>query len=121
MAKITVFVYGTLKRGQRNHALLQDQEFLGQTRTLPRYRLYDCGRYPALVHDPANGVAVSGEVWRVSEEVLRKMDEYEGAPELYSRAEILLEAFNQPVVAYFFNGDVTCLKDCGGEWPVAIN
>ncbi len=117
MAKIIVFVYGTLKRGQRNHCLLQDEEFLGQARTLPRYRLYDCGRYPALVHDPVNGVALFGEVWRVGDEVLRRMDAYEGAPELYSRQEILLDSFDPPVEAYFFNGDVAGLKDCGGQWP----
>jgi gamma-glutamylaminecyclotransferase len=117
MSKTTVFVYGTLKRGQRNHALLRDQEFLGQAQTLPRYRLYDCGRYPALVHDPANGVAVSGEVWSVSEEVLRKMDEYECAPELYSRQEVILQDFHSPVVAYFFNRPIAELKDCGGQWP----
>jgi gamma-glutamylaminecyclotransferase len=117
MAKTIVFVYGTLKRGQRNHSLLQDQEFLGEARTLPRYRLYDCGRYPALVHDRVNGVAVFGEVWRVSDEVLRRMDAYECAPELYSRRVILLEGFDQPVAAYFFNGNVADLKDFGGQWP----
>jgi gamma-glutamylaminecyclotransferase len=117
MAKTTVFVYGTLKRGQRNHRLLQDQEFLGQARTLPGYRLYDCGRYPALVEDSKNGLAVWGEVWKVSEPVLRQMDEYEGVPDLYSRREIFLADFNQPVVAYFFNGDIAGLKDCGGQWP----
>jgi gamma-glutamylaminecyclotransferase len=118
MAKTTVFVYGTLKRGQRNHSLLQDQEFLGEARTLPRYRLYDCGRYPALVHDRVNGVAVFGEVWRVSDEVLRRMDAYECAPELYSRQDIILECFDRLVEAYFFKGAVAGLEDCGAEWPI---
>ncbi len=115
--KTTVFVYGTLKRGQRNHSLLQDQEFLGQARTLPRYRLYDCGRNPALVHDPVGGVAVLGEVWKVSDEVLRQMDAYEGAPELYSRRVILLEGLDKSVAAYFFNGNVADLNACGDQWP----
>src|SRR6266581_3851339 len=78
--KTAVFVYGTLKRGQRNHGLLSDHQFLGLALTLPHYRLYDSGRHPALVDDPENGVAVRGEVWQVSEETLQKLDEYEGVP-----------------------------------------
>jgi gamma-glutamylaminecyclotransferase len=115
--KTTIFVYGTLKRGQRNHSLLQDQEFLGPARTLPRYRLYDCGRYPALVEEPVSGVSVFGEIWRVPEAVLRQMDECEGVPREYSRREILVDGFDPPVEAYFFNDEVAGLKDCGGRWP----
>ena len=44
-----LFVYGTLQRGQRNQRLLRGQRFLGVARTVPRYRLYDAGAYPAFV------------------------------------------------------------------------
>ena len=59
--KTAIFVYGTLKRGQRNHNFLSDHEFLGDAQTEARYRLYDTGRHPALVDDPENGVGVRGE------------------------------------------------------------
>jgi len=114
--KNTIFVYGTLKRGQRNDHLLLDQQFLGTAQTLARYRLYDCGRHPALVPDPGNGVAVRGEVWQVSKETLQKLDEYEGVPDYFSRRPILLQGWDSPVEAYYFNGDVTRLKDCGDHW-----
>ena len=115
--KTTVFVYGTLKRGQRSHHILRGQEFLGEAQTQLRYRLYICGWHPALVEDSSNGVAVRGEVWQVSEEVLQKLDEYEEVPDYFSRKPILLQDGDSPVQAYFFNGDMTSLKDCGDHWP----
>jgi len=118
---IAIFVYGTLKRGERSNGILIGQQFLGPAQTEPRYRLYDCGRHPALVHDSDNGVAVQGEVWQVSEETLQKLDEYEGVPDYFSRRPILLQGWNSPVEAYFFNGDVTGLKDCGDHWPAEDN
>ena len=115
--KTAIFVYGTLKRGQRNHHFLRDQKFLADAQTESRYRLYDTGRHPALVNDAGNGIAVQGEVWQVSEETLQKLDEYEGVPEYFSRRPIGLQDWDTAVEAYFFNGDVTSLKDCGDHWP----
>jgi gamma-glutamylcyclotransferase (GGCT)/AIG2-like uncharacterized protein YtfP len=112
-----VFVYGTLKRAQRNHHFLSDQHFLGEAQTQPVYRLLDCAWHPGLVEDPQNGVAVRGEVWQVSNDVLQKLDEYEGAPDYFSRKPILLQDWDSLVQAYFFNGNVTGLKDCGDRWP----
>jgi gamma-glutamylaminecyclotransferase len=126
--KTSVFFYGTLKRGQRSHHLLRDQEFLGEAKTLPRYRLYDCGQHPALVDDPRNGIAIHGEIWRVNDETLEKLDAYEGVPDYFSRRPILLEGErgvlmhpspDSEVQAYFFNGDVSSLKDVGDRWPMA--
>jgi gamma-glutamylcyclotransferase (GGCT)/AIG2-like uncharacterized protein YtfP len=120
-----VFFYGTLKRGQRSHHLLRDQEFLGEAKTLCCYRLYDCGQHPALVDDPRNGIAIHGEIWRVSDETLEKLDEYEGVPDYFSRRPILLQGErgvstprspDYDVQAYFFNGDVSSLKNAGDRW-----
>jgi gamma-glutamylaminecyclotransferase len=117
MSFTNVFVYGTLKRGQRNHRLLQGQEYLGTARTVPRYRLYDQGRYPCLVDAPANGVAVTGEIYSVEESVLQKLDELEGVPTLYDRHPVDLVNIEVPVVTYFYKGDLKGLTDCGSEWP----
>ena len=68
MARTTLFVYGSLKRGQCNHGYLAGQEFLTAARTLPYYRLYLRGGFACLVEDPTNGLAVHGEVWRVDDE-----------------------------------------------------
>jgi len=116
MARTRVFVYGTLKRGGRNHRLLAGQSFECEAATLPRYRLYDRGPYPCLVDD-VNGMAVRGEVWAVDDTTLRRLDEYEGVPTLYTRKEIPLAGVPGPVLAYFYNGDVSGYPDCGDRWP----
>jgi gamma-glutamylaminecyclotransferase len=124
--KTRVFLYGTLKRGQRSHHLLHGQEFLGEAKTLPVYRLYNCGQHPALVEDPQNGVAVHGEVWLANDETVQKLDAYEEAPRYFSRRPILLQSErgtssdhspDSEVQAYFFNGDVANLRDAGDRWP----
>jgi gamma-glutamylcyclotransferase (GGCT)/AIG2-like uncharacterized protein YtfP len=115
--KEMVFVYGTLKRGLPNHVLLAGQEFLGTAQTPPRYRLYDAGPYPCLVEDPAQGVCVQGEIWRVDEAILQALDELEDVPHLYTRQAIVLENVPGPVWIYVYRGDVSRFRDCGEQWP----
>lgn len=40
-----VFVYGTLKRGQRNSHFMHCAEFLGQHRTEKNYSMYEFENY----------------------------------------------------------------------------
>jgi gamma-glutamylcyclotransferase (GGCT)/AIG2-like uncharacterized protein YtfP len=117
MAQTTLFLYGTLKRGQRNHRFLDGQAFVGEARTMPRYRLYVCQGCPCLIEDAAHGEAVRGEVWRVDDDALRRIDALEEVPILYSRRAIVLQDFPARVAAYFYNGDVAGAEDCRGEWP----
>ncbi len=121
-----VFVYGSLKRGYRLHYLLQDQKFIGTASTVARYRLFDAGEYPGLIEiatdDIRQGVSVRGELYRVDDDCLRRLDETEGVDEgLYTRRRIHLnqaEAQNF-AEAWFFAGSVADLPDCGAEWPAA--
>jgi gamma-glutamylcyclotransferase (GGCT)/AIG2-like uncharacterized protein YtfP len=117
MAEITLFVYGTLKRGFPQNRLLAGQQFLGEAQTVSGYRLYDNGRHPCLVSDPKHGAVVCGELWTVDEAILARLDEYEEVPHLFSRQGINIAGFTTPVEAYFFQGDVSSLKDCGAAWP----
>lgn len=89
-ARLTrVFVYGTLRRGGRNHALLAGSRCLGAFATQARYRLLDLGPYPALVDGGSDRVA--GEVYEVEAVVLERLDELEGHPTFYRRAPIALD------------------------------
>jgi gamma-glutamylaminecyclotransferase len=120
MAKVLLFVYGTLKRGGRSHHLLADQEFLREAHTLPLYRLYDCADHPCLVRDE-RGVAIQGEVWRVSKAALLRVDEYEEVPRLFRREAIALAEWTEPVLGYLYQGSLAGLEDAGDSWPVAAS
>ena len=63
-----LFVNGSLMRGLSLHGHLDGAEFLGEDRTAPRYRLYSIDdRHPGMFQVADGGVAVAGEIYRVSE------------------------------------------------------
>lgn len=116
-----IFVYGTLKRAGSNHHLLAGQQFVGDARTRPGFRLYQLDGYPGMVRDQADEDGIDGEVWSVNHECLRRLDELEGLAEgVYVRIPIPLQApFDQQVVeAYLYAQSVAGRKPLGRSWPV---
>ena len=117
-----IFVYGTLKRGFCRAHFLAGQSFLSNARTLPKYRMYDCGTYPGL--QPAeDGLEILGEVWSVDEACLVLLDQVEEVDTgLYSRAVIELACplpepvRDTPVEAYYYRPSVAGFPDCGEQW-----
>jgi gamma-glutamylaminecyclotransferase len=83
-----LFVYGTLMRGELNHALLAGASFRGPGRTLPRFELVDLDAYPAMVS--GGSAAVAGELYEVDDAVLAAVDELEDHPHLYRRRRVRL-------------------------------
>lgn len=123
-----VFVYGTLKRGGSNHALMHGQHFLGAARTTPGFTLYALDTYPGLVAAPADQSGVTGEIWGVDAAALLRLDELEGLDEgLYARVPApLAEApatLSAPdlrrVEMYLYLRDVSKRTYLGPFWPVA--
>jgi gamma-glutamylcyclotransferase (GGCT)/AIG2-like uncharacterized protein YtfP len=112
-----LFVYGTLKRGQRHHDLLSGQPFLGEATTEPHFRLHDCGPYPCLVEVPVNGIAVRGEVYLVDAATLDRLDALEDVPHLYERRMIQFPGFGARVAVYLYRQDASDFPDCGACWP----
>jgi len=113
-----LFVYGTLKRGERNHHRLGAARFLRIARTLAKYRLYRIGWYPGLVV-AADGSLIEGELWEVEVATLRDLDEYEGVPTWFDRREVEIEDEPGCVEAYFYQGEVGGRVDVGTTWNPA--
>ncbi len=114
-----IFVYGSLKRGYALHHLLETSKFTGCCTTVPHYRIYDLGSYPGLIEVP-DGLPVHGEVYEVSDDTLRVLDEAEGVSEgLYARRPIrLLDSNDQPETsAWFWVKSVSGCPECGTSWP----
>lgn len=116
----TLFIYGTLKRGDARAPLLTGQRFLGVGRTKPAYRLFNTGDYPALVeaeHLGLQGLCIAGELWSVDEACLSRLDVEEGVGEgLYIRQPIAVQGERAQVQAYYYLHSVDGLDDCGASW-----
>jgi gamma-glutamylcyclotransferase (GGCT)/AIG2-like uncharacterized protein YtfP len=103
----------------KSHELLADQQFIANVCTEPRYRLYDCGPYPALVEDADGGESIKGELWHVDSAALPRLDAFEGVPTLFQRRAIEIQGVPGATFAYFYVLDFSRLRLCGNEWPPA--
>lgn len=100
-----IFVYGTLKQGEGNHRLLEQAEYVYNATTFDRFRMFHVG-FPVLMDDVQDGRPVGkvqGEVYKVNEEQLRRLDQLEAEGSMYKRREIEVftdEGFQMTVLAY---------------------
>ena len=93
-----LFVYGSLKQGFVNERVNMGARVEGSFRTLQSYPMYlvGDGEVPCIVDDPGVGHQVIGEVYRVTDEDLARMDRLErlGDPGGYLRVTIELQHFD---------------------------
>ena len=114
-----LFVYGTLKRGCKNHRHLAGQIYVGDARTASGFRLYDLGSYPGMVADPTDLDGVTGELWDVDAAALAHLDGFEGVAEgLYRRELVRLESSSgfDTAHAYLYARPVAHLPVIGTTW-----
>ena len=109
-----VFVYGTLKRGQRNHHYLAEAEFVGDHLTDECFSMYQFDDYPAVTENGNH--AISGEIYRVNQLEFEMLDELEGYPHFYQRIE--LDSDYGCVWMYIVKAEL-CQDRAGlvGTWP----
>jgi gamma-glutamylaminecyclotransferase len=102
----SVFVYGTLRKGQCNHRyFLNRSKFLGMAKTKKRYALYGHG-IPILSR--AGSISqVNGEVYFVDNTTLSQLDRLEGHPDMYKReqAEVVLEDGTELIAWIYFHDE----------------
>ena len=80
---LELFVNGTLMRGLALHENLHDAECMGEFVTAPNYRLYSIDdEHPAMFAVDDGGVAVKGEMYRMSEVTWKRVENGE-PPNLY--------------------------------------
>lgn len=78
-----VFVYGTLRRDEVNHHLLDGARYCGHHVTEPQYRMLDLGAYPGVVKH--GRTRIEGEVYEIDSQGMVELDRLEGYPVAYSR------------------------------------
>lgn len=104
---ITVFVYGTLKRGYRNNIFMERAEYIGEGKinNFDIYKVGQYGAYPAIIKGTGE---VYGEVYKVTPEELVNIDRLEGyhgencTNNLYDKELIEVEIDGEIINAYAY-------------------
>jgi len=116
MKKTLVFVYGSLKKGYSNHEVLDDSTFIGDHVTDEKYTMLSMGAFPCV--DDGGVAAIHGEVYAVTDEILKNLDILEGVPRFFKRkmlrssyGEIVMYVINKECLV---NEDYPIIKD--GIW-----
>ena len=92
----TLFVYGTLMQGMRNHMYLEKAKFVGPAKTKPEFELLFNGSVPAA---KVGSESISGEVYEVDDETLAGLDVVEEVSSaLYVKHEVMLENGTKAVI-----------------------
>ncbi|WP_297212069.1 MULTISPECIES: gamma-glutamylcyclotransferase family protein [Thermodesulfovibrio] len=117
-----LFVYGTLRKGQKRHKLIESCRFLGFGRVCG-FDMYDFGAYPGVV---AGKGIIYGEVYEVSNAFIDWLDYIEGLRlGLFRKTfcEVELEQgdrINAHVYVYSFPiNNAKLIKD--GDWIKYLN
>ena len=122
----TIFVYGTLMKGQAANDKLDGAIYLGRG-ILRDYRMFSLGAYPGI--QPCVGGSVVGELYEVDDACIEQLDCYEGEGTLYRRETV--EVFTYPneysddlfvyprynkAYVYIYNGDAEQLETINQIW-----
>lgn len=113
--RFRLFVYGTMLPGEVHASLLEGSEALGPRRTAPKYHLVELGPNAALLE--GGRVAVVGELYAVSPQVLAACDLERQHPVLYLRQRVELED-GEEAYAYFLRNEQTVgrRRIRSGDW-----
>ena len=115
-----VAVYGTLKQGYGNHRIIEDAMFVGHAITRLEYPMIDNGYFPYLYQEEG-GERVVVEVYEVTKDMLKKMDELEGVEYgHYYRTQVDVvfdDGFEDTVNIYFscdrYDGETETIREWG--------
>lgn len=88
-----VAVYGTLRKGNGNNIILTESNFLGSTKTLPKFEMFSLGGCPGIRE---GDTSLKVEVYEVNQCTLERLDRLEGyrgvgQPNFYEREEVETE------------------------------
>jgi gamma-glutamylaminecyclotransferase len=97
------FVYGTLRRGHGNHAVMRQAggAFLGNAVSVRKFPLAIKG-LPYLLDLPGQGEPAEGEIYRVPEKGWELLDRLEGHPGFYRRRVESFVLRGPPVQAWVY-------------------
>jgi gamma-glutamylcyclotransferase (GGCT)/AIG2-like uncharacterized protein YtfP len=124
-----LFVYGTLRKGFFNNKYLKEAEFIGEVKTYYKYTMMIENTLPFLLDVPLNHI--TGDLYKITPEILKKVDFLEGHPLLYTRKNIFVtnENFKEIIPfgrvkiawAYFYNTTISETGDFKDHKEKGVN
>jgi gamma-glutamylcyclotransferase (GGCT)/AIG2-like uncharacterized protein YtfP len=120
---IHVFVYGTLKKGEGNHRVMEAAKGKFMECASIEAKLFNLGYYPAVAINRTG--ETQGEVYQVdTEEGLRILDNLEGYPHYYNRSKVRTlhcsPGYGREVWVYHMDGEhleaIGAEEIESGEW-----
>lgn len=109
-----VFVYGTLRPGERNARYLSRAQHLGATVSEARFTLLDTGPYPAALDEGTT--ALVGDVYTVDATTFADLDVLEDYPVRYTRRPIATEFGSAWVYLWIAARDPDWPAIAHGDW-----
>jgi gamma-glutamylcyclotransferase (GGCT)/AIG2-like uncharacterized protein YtfP len=104
-----VFVYGTLRRGQSNHSLLEMSKFIGEAATLKTYWMITTGVFPVVLDAVPDDfglppLSIAGEIYHVDDATLAQLDRLEREGRSYDRKVTDVYEAGHKVQAHIYIG-----------------
>lgn len=109
-----VFVYGTLRPGERNHGYLHSARRIGGHVTQPAFTLLDTGPYPAALD--AGDTAIVGDVFEVDDATFAALDRLEDYPVFYTRRPIATDHGDAWMYLWIAERDSRWRRIAHGDW-----
>jgi gamma-glutamylcyclotransferase (GGCT)/AIG2-like uncharacterized protein YtfP len=102
-----IFVYGSLKSSSYNYKFfLSDYDMVMSTTTTEKYLMVETKDFPYLCLSSSDDSLdllkkkVRGEVYRVDEHTIGRLDRLEGYPRHYDKTEIQVDGMDEMVTVY---------------------
>lgn len=94
-----VFVYGSLRKGLQNHGKLMNANYVGTFKTSDTYYMIGLKSkaYPYVtcskLHESLQASHITGELYKVDDDLLKELDALEGHPHNYKRTEHIINDY----------------------------
>jgi gamma-glutamylcyclotransferase (GGCT)/AIG2-like uncharacterized protein YtfP len=104
----TIFVYGTLRKGQYLNSILAGADYIGEGVTPRGYALIDLGAFPGLI-EWTDDTRVEGDLYTASNALLKRLDQVESEGYLYLRHPLSIrteEGSSIPTLTYLLHPQI---------------
>ena len=116
-----VAVYGSLRKGLRNHTLLEQATYIGDSE-VQGFKMYSMGGFPFCTEVQATASdIVQVEVYEVDQLQFRSLDRLEGYPSFYNR-KLVVTSYGLAWMYYINDNDVERYPFVeSGDWKAFYN